>query len=126
MRGFLLNLSIYLDDCAFSYRLREMLIEAGHKVQIPADVDPPLTGAKDHMHFEYARTNHQVLLTYNPEDFRELHRQTPNHSGIFGVYQDNDPTRDMTYSDVVRAINNLLEIQPDLNNGFWTLNHYQW
>lgn len=48
------QLIYYLDDCAFSYRLREMLIEAGHNVQIPADVEPPLTGAKDHLHIEHA------------------------------------------------------------------------
>lgn len=64
-----MNLSIYLDDCAFSYRLREMLIEAGYTVQIPADVDPSLTGVKDEVHFAYVRKTRQILLTYNPDDF---------------------------------------------------------
>ncbi len=121
-----MSLFIYLDDCAFSYRLRQLLVEAGHTVQVPTDVEPPLTGAKDHLHFDYARKTWQVILTYNPDDFLELHLQIPDHPGLLAVYQDNDPTRDMSYPDVVRAINNLQRIQPDLGRGFWVLNHYQW
>ena len=33
----------------------------------------------------------------------------PRHSGIFAVYQDNDPSRDMSNADIVRAIRNLEE-----------------
>ena len=39
-----MSLKIYLDDCAFSYRLRQLLRDAGYTVQIPAEVIPPLTG----------------------------------------------------------------------------------
>lgn len=65
-------------------------------------------------------------MTFNPDDFRDLHLETSDHPGILAVYQDNDVTRDMTYADVLRAIRNLLQIQPDLSGGFWVLNHYQW
>jgi hypothetical protein len=37
------------------------------------------------------------------------HDLDQRHSGIFGVYQDNDPSRDMSNADVVRAIRNLEE-----------------
>ena len=121
-----MNLSIYLDDCIFSHRLRQMLLEAGHRVYIPADVDPPLTGAADDVHFDYIRSAGLVLLTYNSKDFLTLHKQISRHPGILAVYRDNDPTRDMNYASIIRAIRNLLQIQPDLSGGFWVLNHYQW
>ncbi len=84
-----MNLSLYLDDCAFSHRLRYLLQEAGHIVQVPADVQPTLTGTHDHVHFAHARRMRFVLLTYNPGDFLKLHQQQPDHSGILAVYQDN-------------------------------------
>jgi hypothetical protein len=48
-----------------------------------------------------------ILLTKNPDDFVELHQQNPEHAGILLLYQDNNPDRDMSHADVVRAIVNL-------------------
>jgi hypothetical protein len=36
-----------------------------------------------------------------------MHDADPNHFGILAVYQDNDPTRDMSDAEIVRAIANL-------------------
>ena len=121
-----MSLAIYLDDCAFSYRLRHLLVAAGHTVQIPAETVPPLTGADDEYHFEYARSTQQVILTYNPADFLQLHKQCSDHSGILAVYQDNDPPRDMSYVDVVRAIANLETSGVPIRGEFWSLNAFQW
>ena len=121
-----MSLTIYLDDCAFSHRLRQLLIEAGHDVQIPADVTPPLTGAADEVHFAHVQAAGRAILTMNPKDFFHLHQQFPNHPGILAVYQDNDPTRDMRYADIVRAIGNLENSGVPIGGGFWVLNAYQW
>lgn len=121
-----MSLSLYLDDCAFSYRLRQLLVDAGHVVQILAEVEPPLTGRADALHFAHVRATSQILLTYNPADFERLHSRYPDHPGIFAVYLDNNPGRDMTYSDVVRAIGNLQQLGLSLAGGFWVLNAYQW
>lgn len=121
-----MSLAIYLDDCAFSYRLRKLLLEAGHQVQVPADVDPPLTGADDAVHFAHVRVTGQVMLTYNPADFLQLHKQYSDHSGILAVYQDNDPSKDMTYVDIVRAIANVEAVGITLAGSFWSLNAFQW
>jgi hypothetical protein len=121
-----LSLKLYLDDCAFSYRLRQMLLDAGHRVQTPADVQPPLSAQSDDRHFAHVRATRQIILTYNPVDFEQLHRIYPDHAGILAVYQDNNPARDMTYADVVRAIANLERIGVTLAGGFWSLNAYQW
>ncbi len=105
-----MGLRIYLDDCAFSRRLRDILQRDGHDVQVPGDVDPPLTGADDDVHFAHARAEGRILLTYNAADFLSLHRQRPEHPGLFVVYQDNDPRRDMSYEAICRAIANLLDL----------------
>ena len=117
---------MYLDDCAFSYRLRQLLIEAGHEVQIPADVEPSLRGARDETHFQHVLETNQIILTLNPDDFYELHRKHPEHAGVFAVYRDNDPTRDMTYRDIVRAIDNIQQLGVSIKGEFWSLNAYQW
>ena len=120
------SLAIYLDDCAFSHRLRSLLLDAGHRVQIPAEAVPPLTGADDDRHFAHARATQQVILTYTAAVFLLLHRRHPQHAGIFAVYQDNDPARDMTYADIVRAIANLERTGVPIADGFWSLNAFQW
>jgi ABC-type branched-subunit amino acid transport system ATPase component len=101
------------------------MLKAGHHVQIPADVQPSLAGADDAVHFNHACTTGQVILTYNPADFMQLHQQHSNHPGILAVYQDNDPTKDMTYTEIVRAIANLEETDVQLAGGFWVLNAYR-
>jgi len=121
-----LSLTLYLDDCAFSHRLRQLLRQAGHDVEIPAEVDPPLTGADDLVHFIHARATDRIILTLNPQDFKDLHNQYPNHPGILAVYQDNDLTKDMSYRDIVRAIANLENSVPTVAGGFWSLNAYRW
>ena len=121
-----MSLALYLDDCAFSHRLRQLLRQAGHDVQVPADVNPPLTGADDSVHFAHAKATGRVILTLNPRDFKALHDQDPNHPGILAVYQDNDPTKDMSFHDIVRAIANLENNVPTVARGFWSLNAYRW
>ena len=121
-----MSLKIYLDDCAFAHRLRQLLLEAGHDVQVPAEVDPPLTGASDETHFAHAQTVGRIILTLNPKDFLVLQQKSPHSPGIFAVYQDNDPTRDMSYADIVRAIANLEKIGVPITGGFWSLNAYRW
>ena len=120
------SLAIYLDDCAFSHRLRSLLLDAGHRVQIPAEAIPSLTGASDDIHFAHACTTQQAILTYNAADFLQLHRQHPEHAGILAVYQDNDPAKDMTYADIVRAIGNLEHTGVPIAGGFWSLHAFQW
>jgi len=121
-----LSLALYLDDCAFSHRLRQLLRQAGHDVETPADVDPPLTGANDPVHFAHARATGRIILTLNPRDFKKLHDQSPDHPGVLAVHQDNDPTKDMSYKEIVQTIANLENSVPTLEGGFWSLNAYRW
>ena len=95
-------LNLYLDDCANSDLLVDLLIRAGHTVVRPADVGNG--GVDDDVHFAYAAANSLILITKNPDDFEAMHRADPNHAGIFAVYQDNDKIRDMKDWDIVAAI----------------------
>ena len=121
-----MSLRIYLDDCAYSHHLCQRLREAGHDVQTPAETRPPLLGADDATHLEHASHAGRAILTLNPKDFKTLHDQDAAHAGILAIYQDNDPTRDMHYTDIVRAIANLERSVPQIDGGFWILNVYRW
>jgi len=78
------------------------------------------------VHFAHARTNGRVILTKNVRDFEILHNQHPDHPGILVVYQDNDPARDMSYSEIIQAIANLESAGVAIVGGFWPLNAYRW
>jgi predicted nuclease of predicted toxin-antitoxin system len=119
-------LDLYLDDCAFSHELKRLLQEAGHHVTVPADAQPPLSGADDAIHFAHARATARVILTLNLRDFKDLHDREPEHPGILAVYQDNDPTKDMSYRQVVQAVANLERTGVAIAGGFWVLNAYRY
>ena len=95
----------YLDDCAYAKDLVRLLEAAGHLVTTPRQAG--ITGREDEVHFRYAADNSLILLTKNPDDFLDLHAKNAQHAGILLVYQDNDPDRDMSHQDIVRALANL-------------------
>ena len=100
-----MSLNLYLDDCANSDLLADLLRQAGHRVVRPVDAN--LEGEDDEAHFAFAATNDLAIITKNPSDFEDLHDLDPAHSGILAVYQDNDASRDMSDAEVVKAISNL-------------------
>ena len=95
-------LGLYLDDCSNSLLLARLLIRAGHSVVRPVDVGND--GVADSVHLTYAIQHGLVLVTKDPDDFLAIHKQDQNHSGIFGIYQDNNSKRDMTPAEIVAAI----------------------
>jgi hypothetical protein len=119
-----LNLRIYLDDCAYDKALARLLHQAGCEVVTPFDAG--IAGQPDAVHFAYATHRGLILLTKNPRDFEELHTRFPEHSGIFAVYQDNDATRDMSLSDIVRAIRNLVDAGVSITGQFIPLNVWRY
>ena len=120
-----MSLRLYLDECAFSYERKRLLQAAGHDVQTPADVRPPLTGADDIVHLAHAGATGRALLTRNPRDFKNLHDQDPHHSGILAIYQDNNLAKDMSDADIVRAIANLERSGLPIVGEFWGLNAFR-
>jgi hypothetical protein len=96
----------------------------------PTDEGVDLSGEDDDVHFAYASASGLTILTKNPADFKALHDSDPQHAGILAVYQDNDPARDLSNADVVRAIRNLEEaVQqggPPISGGFHSLNDWRY
>ena len=119
-----MNLRIYLDDCAYDKALVRLLRQAGCDVVTPFDAD--LDGQRDEVHLGYASSQRLILLTKNPGDFEELHTRDPQHSGIMSVYQDNDPTKDMSVVDIVRAIENLIAAGMPIAGQFIPLNMWRY
>jgi hypothetical protein len=115
---------IYLDNCAYDKALVKHLQDAGHQVITPPEVG--LQGADDQAHFQRAQKEGWVLLTKNPRDFEELHEADRGHAGIFAICQDNDPSRDMTYADIVRAIANLVGAGVPLAGEYHILNAWRY
>jgi predicted nuclease of predicted toxin-antitoxin system len=100
---------LYLDDDVASALLTALLRAAGHDVQVPADV--ALAGHTDPEHLAHAVRDARVLLSRNYRDFEHLHMLVltvqGHHSGILLVRRENDPSRNMSPRDIVRAIRNL-------------------
>lgn len=114
---------IYLDENIASHLLKNLLTQNGFEVKTPTDIG--LIGQDDQAQFDYAKKNNFVLLTRNPSDFIELHDKDPHHSGIIGVYQDNDVKKDMSYQDMLLALKKLVQMKFPLKNNFVVLNHYR-
>jgi predicted nuclease of predicted toxin-antitoxin system len=119
-----LSLKLYLDDCANARTFVRLLQEAGHQVVTPAQAG--IAGVADEIHFAYASANGLVLVTKNPSDFHELHQRDRNHPGVMAIYQDNDPTWDMSHADIVRAIANLETATVPLPGQFHCLNAWRY
>jgi predicted nuclease of predicted toxin-antitoxin system len=118
---------LYLDDDSISAHLVNVLRQAGHDVQLPADVGA--AGEADPVHLTHAVQGNRVLLSHNHDDFEELHdlilAAQGHHPGIFIVRRDNDPRRDMTPHDIVRAISRLEGSGVPIPNNFHILNHWR-
>ena len=120
-----MSLRLYLDDCAYSKLLLQILQAPPqrHTVAIPEEAG--LRGAPDPEHFAYARAHSMILVTKNPDDFEALHRQQPDYPGIFAIYQDND-SRDMSYAEIAQAIANIVAAEVPITGTFHTLNRWRY
>jgi hypothetical protein len=120
-------MNLYLDDDMAKGALVTRLRRAGHRVVVPADVN--LSGVWDPGHLLHAVQHGLVLVSKNHDDFKELHLlvQATNgrHTGMVILRADNDPSRDMKDSEIVRAVHNLEQSGVPLANEFHILNHWR-
>ncbi|MCC7104033.1 MAG: DUF5615 family PIN-like protein, partial [Chloroflexi bacterium] len=101
-----MSLRLYLDECAYNKRLRDLLRQNPFRHYVETAADANLLGRPDEEHLLYAHRNGLLLVTKNPADFEALHHRQPDHSGILAIYQDNRPG-DLSALDIARAIENL-------------------
>jgi len=119
-----LSQKILIDEDYQDKRLVKFLKNAGHNIITVNDVG--LSGSDDAIVLDYARRQGYLVLTRNCKDFEELHQANANHPGILGVYQDNDPLKNMSFQNVVRAIANLEAAGVPLTNQFISLNQWNY
>jgi predicted nuclease of predicted toxin-antitoxin system len=120
-------MNLYLDDDTADRRLVALLMNAGHRVTVPRDVD--LGGSADPRHLLYAIEEQLVLVTRNHDDFLDLHEVIQaaggSHPGLLIIRSDNDPKRDMTPRGIVTAMAKLEASGVPIRNEVYILNHWR-
>lgn len=106
-----MSLNLLIDEDSQDKILIAKLKAAGHNVLTAKDAN--LIGRQDADVLAYAITNNRVVLTGNCDDFCDeaslLKSKGGHHHGILLRYVKNDPEKDMTYDDIVRAVTNIDE-----------------
>ncbi len=120
-------LSLYLDDCADDDTLAALLRRAGHQVHTPRVAGT--SGVSDDEHLDYAARHGYTLLTKDPDDFVDLHDQweamNRTHSGILLIYEEKEVSKNMSRTQIVVAIDNLVASGIPIANEVQTLNHWR-
>jgi predicted nuclease of predicted toxin-antitoxin system len=118
---------LYLDDDMVRPLLARLLRTAGHDVILPAEVG--LSGDEDPVHFTYAIQQDRILLSRNYHDFELLHnlvvQARGHHPGVLIVRRDDNPKRNMSPADIVRALRNLEASGLPLLDHYYELNPWQ-
>ena len=119
-----MSLRLLVDEDTLAKALVGRLRKAGHDVLTVHEAG--LTAEPDDRVLEHARRENRLLLTRNCEEFRALHAAQPSPPGIGAIYQDRDPSKNMTYAAIVRALENLEASGLELAGQFVVLNawHY--
>ncbi|MCI0335044.1 MAG: DUF5615 family PIN-like protein [Planctomycetes bacterium] len=117
---------LYLDDDSASLHLLRVLRQAGHDVQSPREAG--IGGKPDPVHLMHCIKTQRILISGNHDDFDLLHNLVKaaggQHPGILAVRKDNSP-RDMSPSQLVRAIANLIAAGAPTASEFVILNHWR-
>lgn len=118
---------LYLDDDSVARVLIVALRQAGHDVQIPADIG--FMGASDPVHLLHAILDQREFLSGNQDDFEKLHDLVVQsggfHPGIFIVRKDRDRKRNMSPAQIVMAIAKLLAASINVGNSLHVLNQWR-
>jgi len=120
-------LSLYLDDCADVDTIAALLRLAGHQVSTPRIAGT--SGLSDREHLDYAAQRGYTLLTKDPDDFIDLHHQwlatNRTHSGILLIYEDKEVSKNMSRTQIVLAIDNLVASALPIANEVHNLNQWR-
>ncbi|MCH2248100.1 MAG: DUF5615 family PIN-like protein [Crocosphaera sp.] len=119
-----MSLRLLLDEDTQAKVLVILLQKAGHSVKTINELN--FMGKVDPLVLDYAKQENRVLLTRNCKDFENLHLENPNHPGILAIYSDSNPSNDLSYKGIVKAISNLEAANIFLVNQFIALNHWNY
>ena len=119
-----MSLRLLIDEDTQAKLLVILLKRAGHDVVTVNDID--FMGRIDPLVLDFARKDNRVLLTQNCDDYEALHEINPNHPGILAVYNDDNPSKNMSFKAIVRAISNLEAASIPLPGQFIPLNAWNY
>ncbi len=119
-----MSLRLLVDEDTLAKALVGQLRKAGHDVLTVHEAG--LTAEPDDRVVEHARQENRILLTRNCEEFRAFHATQPNPPAICAIYQDRDPSKNMTYAAIVRSLENLEASGLELAGQFVVLNAWNY
>lgn len=92
--------------------------------------DANLSGSPDTMVFKHAIDQNRIIITYNCDDFIQLHEiqiaANLHHAGILLVHRSGDRNKNMSYFQIVNAIANLESSGVALPDSVHSLVQYNW
>ena len=119
-----MSLRLLIDEDSQAQLLVDVLRNAGHDVITVNEAG--LMGQPDSVVLERAKVENCIVLTRNCRDFKALHQANSNHPGIFAVYQEANPQKKMSRSQIVKAISNLEAANVPVANQFISLNQWNY
>lgn len=119
-----MSLKILVDEDSQAKVLVRKLRDAGFDVLTAGEAG--LNGRSDYVVFDHAKKEKRVLLTQNCTDFVELHEVIPDNYGVFLVYKDDDPLKDMSSDEIVRSIRNILRLGISIKGKAIVFNQYRY
>ena len=119
-----MSLKFLVDEDTQDKLLIKLLRQAGHEVLSVNEAN--LMGEDDPIVLNYALRNQRIVLTYNCDDFEELHEASSQHSGIIGIYRDDKYFKNMSFKQIVKAIANLEAAQIPVAGQFVNLNQWNY
>lgn len=121
-------LKLLVDECILDKLLVAKLRAAGH--DILTVMEAGLIRKPDHAVFTAAIANDRMILTINCSDFVDLAQarlaKQCSHPGVLLVYRHNQPEKEMSHDDIVKAIANLEATGIVLINWCHKLNDYKY
>lgn len=118
------TLHLLVDEDSQARTLVRLLVESGHDVVTVEAAG--LNSMADREVLARAIQEQRVLLTRNCGDFLALHGDVPDRHGILAIYQHADPTKSMSYADIVRALGNLTASRVSLSSELIVVNAWRW
>ena len=115
---------LLVDEDSQAKTLVRLLREAKHDVVTAEQAG--LNALDDREVLTRAVSEGRAILTRNCADFLSLHGQNSDHPGILAVYQDANPTGNMNYADIVRAVGNVERSGVPVVGAFLVLNAWRW
>ena len=115
---------LLVDEDTQAKTLVRLLREAGHDVLTAEGAG--LNSLADAEVLARAVAEGRILLTCNCADFLTLAATLAGHAGVLGIYQGSDPSRGMTYTEIVRAVGHVEQAGLALRGTFQALNAWLW